>query len=114
MPKSYPEGYNEQYQPRQTESPELPSVEATMAKSVSLAEHLLWQLGELSGPEHVKDISRAIIGNINDDGYLVATLEEIQAMGSYASEDIEAALKLVQRMDPVGVGARDLVECLRL
>jgi RNA polymerase sigma-54 factor len=79
---------------------------------VSLAEHLLWQISETPAAERVQDIARAIVGNIKSDGYLVATVEEIQAMGGWGADETLSALRLVQTLDPVGVAARDLAECL--
>ena len=88
------------------------------ASGQSLHEHLLWQVQmENFDPRSVL-IARAIIDAINDDGYLTDTLAEIAATLSpeiVADEDeIEAVLHMVQRLDPVGVAARDLAECLRL
>jgi RNA polymerase sigma-54 factor len=102
------------YQPRQTEFRELPQTENFLTKRISLPEHLLWQLSETNADEHTRDISRAIIGNLNGDGYLTATLQEIMAMGDYSEEDTKGALAIVQSLDPIGVGARDLKECLLL
>ena len=75
------------YQPRNNDVRELPSFESTLVKTVTLADHLLRQLSEVPGAERIKDIARAIIGNINDDGYLVATNEEIQAMDDYTEAE---------------------------
>ncbi len=95
-------------------SQELPSYESTLTKPQGLADHLLWQLNVSSAPERVREVGRAVIGNIDEDGYLVATAEEVLAMGDYSQADFEAALALVQGLDPVGVGARELKECLSL
>jgi RNA polymerase sigma-54 factor len=93
---------------------EAPPLENVLSKPQSLADHLLWQL-EMSGASaRQKEIARAIIGNLDADGYLRASLEEVAAMGPYAPEDIESALHLVQELDPPGVAARDLKECLIL
>ena len=118
--ESYFQDYydNTSYQPRSTEVPELPTTENTLAKTVSLAEHLLWQLSEVSAKDRVHEAARAIVGNINADGYLVASLDELRAMSQnghgYEEAEIEQALQLVQGLDPIGVGARDLTECLLL
>ena len=93
---------------------DLPSYENTLSKPQDLADHLLWQLNLSASPENVREVGRAIIGNIDEDGYLVATPEEIQAMGNYSPAECEQALTLVQSLDPAGVGARDLKECLVL
>jgi RNA polymerase sigma-54 factor len=60
----------------------------------------------------LREIGEAIIGNLDDDGYLVATVEELAAMGPWSTEEVERALALVQGFDPVGVASRDLQECL--
>ncbi len=58
--------------------------------------------------------ARPIIGNLNDDGYLVASLDELAAMGPWPLDQVEHALRLLQGFDPVGVAARDLQECMML
>ena len=103
------------YRPRTpTEVKELPPIENTLSTSGSLADHLLWQLSMQSNEQSTREIGEAIIGNLDDDGYLVATVEELATMGPWPVEDVEATLALVQRFDPVGVAARDLQECLLL
>ena len=54
------------------------------------------------------------MGNLDDDGYLVASFDELAAMGPWDVADVEKALRLVQSFDPVGVAARDLQECLQI
>ncbi|HEV3214912.1 MAG TPA: RNA polymerase factor sigma-54 [Vicinamibacterales bacterium] len=93
---------------------ELPPIENTLATSSSLADHLMWQISLLADDNALREIGSAIIGNLNDDGMLVASLEEIAAMGPWPIEDVEKALKVVQGFDPIGVAARDLQECLLL
>jgi RNA polymerase sigma-54 factor len=93
---------------------ELPPIENTLATSSSLADHLMWQISLLPDDNALREIGSAIIGNLNDDGMLVASLEEIGAMGPWPIEDVEKALKVVQGFDPIGVAARDLQECLLL
>jgi RNA polymerase sigma-54 factor len=62
----------------------------------------------------IKEIAGFIIGNIDEDGYLRATNEEVMASGGYGAEEVEQAVQAVQSLDPIGVGARDLRECLLL
>jgi RNA polymerase sigma-54 factor len=93
---------------------ELPPIENTLATSSSLSDHLMWQLSLLSEDDALREIGSAIIGNLNDDGMLVASLEEIAAMGPWPIEVVERALKTIQGFDPIGVAARDLQECLLL
>lgn len=107
------------YEPRGLGEPiDLPSFEATLSKQENLTDHLTWQLEMTSTEGRLREIAEAIIGNLNDDGYLDATLEEIRAMGvsqggrPYAAAEVERALRLVQGFDPAGVGARELSECL--
>ncbi len=103
------------YRPRTpTEVKELPPIENTLSTSGSLSDHLLWQLSMQSSEGAPREIGEAIIGNLDDDGYLVATVEELARMGPWPVEDVEGALALVQQFDPVGVAARDLQECLLL
>jgi RNA polymerase sigma-54 factor len=84
----------------------------------TLREHLLWQLelDDFSPREGV--IGEALIDGINDDGYLASDLDEISdCIGENAGvtlEEIEDTLRKVQRLDPVGVGARSLSECILL
>jgi RNA polymerase sigma-54 factor len=103
------------YRPRmQQEVRELPPIENTLSTSSSLTDHLEWQLSLQTDVEAIREIGEAIIGNLDDDGYLVASVDEIAAMGPWPIEDVEKALRLVQSFDPIGVAARDLQECLML
>ncbi len=97
-----------------TEVKELPPIENTLSTTASLSDHLLWQLSMQSDDPHIREIGEAIIGNLDDDGYLVATVDELAAMGPWATQDVEAALHLIQGFDPIGVAARDLQESLLL
>src|SRR4249919_451987 len=103
------------YRPRAPqEVKELPPIENTLSTASSLTDHLMWQLSMQTDDSIVRDIGAAIIGNLDDDGYLVASFEELAAMGPWPVGDVERALKLVQGFDPTGVAARDLQECLLL
>jgi RNA polymerase sigma-54 factor len=93
---------------------ELPPIENTLSSAASLADHLEWQLTLQTEDESLKEIGGAIIGNLDDDGYLVASVEEIAAMGEWPVTEVERALQHVQTFDPIGVAARDLQECLWL
>jgi RNA polymerase sigma-54 factor len=101
------------YQPRTPqEVKELPPIENTLSTSTSLSDHLLWQLSLQTDDDLLKEIGSAIIGNLDDDGYLVASFDELAAMGPWPIADVERALRLVQGFDPIGVAARDLQESL--
>jgi RNA polymerase sigma-54 factor len=103
------------YRSRQpSEVKELPPIENTLSTAASLSDHLIWQLSLQTDDELLREIGSAIIGNLDDDGYLVASVEEIAAMGEWPVSDVERALQHVQTFDPIGVAARDLQECLWL
>ena len=91
---------------------ELPPIENTLSSTSSLSDHLSWQLSLQTDDPLTRDIGEAIIGNLDDDGYLVASLEELAAMGPWALDDVERVLTMVQGFDPIGVAARDLQESL--
>jgi RNA polymerase sigma-54 factor len=91
-----------------------PSPENFLAQPSSLTDYLEWQLSLTDCPEEVREAARSIIGNLNEDGYLSVPLEEVAQSGDHRMEDIEVALKAVQEMDPPGVAARDVRECLLL
>jgi RNA polymerase sigma-54 factor len=93
---------------------ERPSFDKFLSSPSSLADHLTWQLSVAICTETVRKIAEAIIGNLDENGYLTATLEEIAAQGEYSMEDVEEALTMVHEFDPPGIAARDLQECLLL
>jgi RNA polymerase sigma-54 factor len=102
------------YRTRETEVKESPSIEQFISSEQNLAEYLTWQVRlTITAPE-VGDAAEAIIGNLNDDGFLDGTLEEIAELGPWPMETVEKALEIVQQLDPTGVGARGLQECLLL
>jgi RNA polymerase sigma-54 factor len=106
---------DEGYRPRQPqEVKELPPIENTLSTKSSLSDHLMWQLNLQTTDETLKEVGAAIVGNIDEDGYLVASVNEIAALGDWDPTLVERALEHIQSFDPVGVGARDLQECLLL
>ena len=112
------EDYMEDTDYRRTRSvvgiPELPPIENTLTESPDLYDHLLWQLHMSVSDVVVQEIGEVIIQNLDEDGMLQASLEEVANLGPYAPPDVERALEVVQALDPPGVAARDLTECLRL
>jgi len=95
------------------EHEEIP-IENTLTRPPNLSDHLTWQLSMSDASPRTKEIAQFIIGNIDEDGYLRATNDEIAASGGFAPEDVQKAVEAVQSLDPIGVGARDLRECLLL
>ncbi len=97
-----------------TEVKELPPIENTLSTGSSLTDHLEWQLSLKSDDQTERAIGSAIIGNLDDNGELVASVSEIAQMGPWPIDTVEQVLRLVQGFDPTGVAARDLRECLTL
>ncbi|MCX7822327.1 MAG: RNA polymerase factor sigma-54 [Syntrophobacterales bacterium] len=91
---------------------EFPSIEQRLTKPTSLREHLLWQLDVSNITNREREIGEEIIGNLNSDGYLEATVEEIAKLTGASVEEVEKVLRIVQLFDPPGIAARDLRECL--
>jgi RNA polymerase sigma-54 factor len=102
------------YNPRMGEEHEEFPIENTLTRPPNLTDHLTWQLMMSDASPRIKEIGVFIIGNIDEDGYLRATNEEIAASAQYSAEEVDQALKAIQSLDPLGVGARDLRECLLL
>lgn len=96
------------------ESPEKPSFELFLPAPVTLTEHLRQQLALVVLDEEVRAAADAIIGNLDETGYLSVSLEEIAQAEGFSARALEEALGAVQRLDPAGVGARSLQECLLL
>ena len=129
--------------PNNYEEIEKPSIENFLSAPATLSDHLFWQLGALNLSPAVREAAEYIIGNLNEDGYLTATDEELlagylreqmefaenhhgdaakdvaarvaelpPAMTERARHHLAAALEVVRQLDPLGVGTRDLRECL--
>lgn len=78
----------------------------------SLQEHLVTQLSFLQLPEHDLRIGELIIGSINDEGYLTQGIADLAVSAGCEESSFHDVLAVIQDFDPVGVGARDLKECL--
>ncbi|HEY1809114.1 MAG TPA: RNA polymerase sigma-54 factor [Acidobacteriaceae bacterium] len=129
--------------PNNYEEIEKPSIENFLSSPATLTDHLFWQLGALNVSPAVREAAEYIIGNLNEDGYLTATDEELlagylreqmepdtaqngqrakdsservaelpPAMVDRARGHLTAAMDVVRQLDPLGVGTRDLRECL--
>jgi RNA polymerase sigma-54 factor len=102
------------YRSPASESVDKPSFETFLSAPVTLADHLRSQLSVLILSESLRDCADLIIGNLDENGYLTASLEELAATGEESQPALEEALGVVQSLDPAGVGARDVRECLLL
>ncbi len=86
--------------------------ESIQTKALTLYDYLEWQLGMIDLPDHQRAIAEEIIGNINDDGQLVATTEEIAEKIKATPDEVNQVLSKIQMLDPPGVGGRNLRETL--
>jgi RNA polymerase sigma-54 factor len=94
-----------------------PSTETTempLAYSETLKEHLKWQLEVSPSNEMQKAIGNLIIENLNKDGYLEISVDQIAEMTGTEISEVEKVLTTVQSFEPVGIAARDLSECLQI
>ena len=102
------------YKSPASESVEKPSFETFLSAPVTLGDHLRSQLSVSLISDQIRNAAESIIGNLDDDGYVSASLEEIAEAGEHKLEQVEEALRVVQSLDPAGVAARNLRECLLL
>jgi RNA polymerase sigma-54 factor len=128
--------------PNNFEITEAPSIENFLTQPGTLTDHLLWQVGSLSLSAAIREAAEYIVGNLNEDGYLNASDEELlqgylheqlnpepdedvakknghaplsrvtPAMQLRAQAHLDTALAIVRQLDPVGIATRDLRECL--
>jgi len=89
-----------------------PTFEQFLTRAPSLADHLEWQLHMDCAEGELCNAAEAVIGNLDQDGRLNATNEEIAAQGGWTEEMVERARAVVMVLEPVGCGARDVRECL--
>lgn len=102
------------YRTPASEPSDKPSFETFLSSPVTLAKHLESQLALIAIPAAVREAADSIIGNLDDNGYLSGSLATLAEQDGHRLTDLEAALKEVQGLDPAGIGARDLRECLLL
>lgn len=112
---TYLDSYNyssgEQYY---DEDDDRPSYENLLTKKTTLFDHLLWQLKLSRVTEQEILVGSEIIGNIDEEGYLRSSLADIAESCSVDESFAESVLAKIQEFDPIGVGARNLQECLLL
>jgi RNA polymerase sigma-54 factor len=101
------------------EQTDKPSFENFLSQPSTLTDHLFWQLGSLNLSNDLRDAAEYVVGNLDEDGYLMAGDEELLAglareheNAPGAAELLAAAVQVVQNLDPVGVATRSLRECL--
>lgn len=115
------ESYVEEFNSNSSSAPsmreineDLPSFENALTKTTSLEDHLMWQLSMTALRPEERKLGELVIGNLSDDGYLLASLEDLAKEAGIELEDAEEVLKIVHHFDPVGVGSRNLQECLSI
>lgn len=110
------EEFLERYSPSddfgEREEKESVNYENIVKKSSDLRDYLRWQAGLSDFNANERLIAEWIIENINDNGYLAYSIDEISKASGYQVDELEAVLKKIQKFDPSGVGARDLKECI--
>src|SRR6478752_5285606 len=89
-----------------------PSFEQFLSHTESLSEHLEWQLNMLELSDKMMDVCVAVVGNLDADGRLTASIEELVRMCDCSEEMVEKARRVVMGLEPVGCGALDVKECL--
>ena len=89
-----------------------PSWENSLTKKTTLEDHLIWQLRLSKITEQESSIGHYVIQNLDENGYMAVTVEELCNATGSTPEEAEAILKRIHFFDPVGVAARDLRECL--
>jgi len=102
------------YKSPSAENVEKPSFETFLSSPVTLADHLQSQLAIEIMLEAVREAALSVIGNLDDNGYLMQPVEEIAQSEGFTLAEVEEALRVVQTLDPAGIAARDMRECLLL
>lgn len=113
--ENYLENYNLSPSYKQQSSQqgeERPSFENFVSKRTTLFDHLYWQLQLSRFTEEEHKVGIYVIGNLDEDGYLKVSLEDIRSETQLSLEVVEGVLRKIQQFDPVGVAARELKECL--
>jgi RNA polymerase sigma-54 factor len=96
------------------EDDDRPTFENFLTKKTTLSDHLFWQLRLNDFTEEEREAGTLIIGNLNEDGFLQVSPEEIASQNGFDLATVQEAMHKIQAFDPPGVAARDLRECLLL
>ncbi len=84
------------------------------ARPVTLLQHLRSQLSEMAVPSYLRKVVVCLIDSLNESGYLEETEEELAALLQVSHAEVEQSIEILQMLEPAGVGARSLQECLGL
>ncbi len=110
--KYFKEYFDNRFRSYSIEKKEAPSYENFVSNSTTLWDHLNWQANLTFFNDDEKEIARYIIGNINEDGYLTVSLEEIRREMGASLDDIEVIREKIKQFDPIGIGSLTLQEVL--
>ena len=110
----YLEDYAQAGSRREHSAEKAPAWENMVVAKTTLSDHLMWQLMLSQITAEERPVAEQIIGNLDENGYLVAKPEEIAVLENTTPDFVEKVLKKVQEFDPPGIAARDLKECLLL
>jgi len=108
----FQEYLDEGFRPHFTESRDAVSLENTISRTASLWDHLNWQASLTFFEPEDRELAEKIIGDINEDGYLSTTVEELARLNRTSPEKIESLRAKIRTFDPVGCGSLDLGEAL--
>ncbi|KPJ81983.1 MAG: hypothetical protein AMS17_19200, partial [Spirochaetes bacterium DG_61] len=87
-------------------------IEGAISREETLKEYLLWQLRLLDISEEEFRVAEILISSLDTHGYLPISDQELAKENQIPLEDVKKIVKIIQRLDPPGVGARDIKECL--
>jgi RNA polymerase sigma-54 factor len=110
--KYFKEYFDNRFRSYSIEKKEAPAYENFVSKSTTLWDHLNWQANLTFFNDDEKEIARYIIGNVNEDGYLTVSLEEISKEMGASLDDIEVIREKIKQFDPIGIGSLTLQEVL--
>lgn len=108
----FQEYLDEGFRPHFSENREAVSLENTLSRTPTLWDHLNWQASLTFFEDEERRIAAEVIGNINEDGFLDSSVEELARLARTTPESVEAVRQKVKMFDPVGCGSLDLSEAL--
>jgi len=108
----FQEYFDEGFRPNFSDRKEVPALENILSKSPSLWDHLNWQANLTFFNPADREIAQVVIGNINEEGYLTLSEEEVAKMAGVTPEKVREVREKIRMFDPVGVGSLDLKEAL--
>jgi len=106
------ERYSASEEHTEREEKQYPDYENLIKKTYNLRDYIRWQIGLSDFDVNEKIIAEWILENINDNGYLAYPIEELSKTSNIPFESLERVLNKIQKLEPAGVGARDLKECI--